>query len=122
MSIETDFRAALAGHAPLVALVGARIAQDAVPEGSTGTVVVFSARHNPTLGLDNSLLADQCTLAVQCWSETGASASTVADEVTAAMSVQAQAQAAGACVTDRATTFDPETGLDGVLLTGEWWA
>ncbi len=122
MSIETEFRAALAAHAPLVALVGSRIAQDAVPEGSEGALVVYSARHDYTLGLGNELLADQCTLAVQCWAETGALAGQVANEVTQAVALQPVAQAAGACVTDRATTFDPETGLDGVLLTVEWWA
>ena len=30
--------------------------------------------------------------------------------------------AAGACVVDRATAFDDETGFDGDVLTVEWWA
>lgn len=119
MSIESDFRATLAAHAPLTALVGTRIAQDAVPEGSTGSVVVFSATHARTLGLDNSLLADQCTLAVQCWAGTGAQAASVADAVIAA--VATAPAASGACVVDRSTTFEPDLGLDGVLLTVEWW-
>lgn len=119
MSIESDFRALLAGNAGLTALVSTRIAQDAIPENSTGSLVVFSAVHERTLGLDNSLLADRCTLSVQCWAATGALAASVADAVTAA--VATAPAAAGACVLDRQTTFEPELGLDGVLLTVEWW-
>lgn len=120
MSIESDFRALLAGYSTLTALVGTRISQDAVPEGSTGSVVVFSATHDRTLGLNNSLLADRCTLAVQCWAATGVLAGSVADAVIAA--VATAPAASGACVLDRTTTFEPELGLDGVLLTVEWWA
>jgi Protein of unknown function (DUF3168) len=120
VSIETDFRALLAGHAPLTALVGNRIAQDAIAEGSSGPLVVFSSRHDPTLGLNNAVLADTCTLAVQCWADTGAQAAAVAAAVKAAIAT-APADA-GACVLDESTTHDPEIGLDGVLLTVEWWA
>lgn len=120
MTVESDFRALLAGYAPLAALVSTRIAQDAIPEGSIGSLVVFSATHDRTLGLDNSLLADQCTLAVQCWAGTGAQAGAVADAVVAA--VATAPAASGAVVLDRQTTFEPELGLDGVLLTVEWWA
>jgi len=119
MSIEADFRATLAAHAPLAALVGPRIAQDAIAEGATGALVVFSARHELTLGLDNSVLADVCTLDVQCWAGTGAQAAAVADAVTAA--VATAPAASGAVVTGRATTNDPDLGLDGVQLTVEWW-
>ncbi len=120
MSIESDFRATLAAHAPLVALVGHRIAQDAIGEGAAGSLVVFSSRHDRTLGLDNTVLADACTLDVQCWAATGALAAEVADAVTAA--VATAPAAAGAVVTGRATTHDTELGLDGVQLTVEWWA
>ena len=120
MSIETEFRALLAGYAPLTALVATRIAQDAVPEGAAAPLVVFAGSHQRTLGLDNTLLADQCTLIVQCWGNTGAQAAQVADAVIAA--VATATASAGAVVVDRATTFDPELGLDGQLLTVEWWA
>ena len=120
MSVETDFRATLAAHAPLVALVGSRIAQDAVPEGAKPPLVVYAATHSRTLGLNGTLLADACTLQVQCWADTGAQASAVADAVTVAL--QTAPADSGACVTERATTFDPEMGLDGVQLTVEWWA
>lgn len=120
MSIEADFRATLAAHAPLTALVGTRIALNAAPEGAVMPLVVFSSSHDRTLGLDNSLLADRAELAVQCWAETAAAAESVADAVTAA--VATAPAASGACVTSRATAFDEETGLDGVALVVEWWA
>lgn len=120
MSIETDFRSTLAAYAPLAALVNTRIAQDAIAEGARGPLVVFSARHDLTLGLDNTVLADACTLDVQCWAATGAQAAAVADAVTAA--VGTAPAASGAVVTGRATTHDPDLGLDGVQLTVEWWA
>ena len=120
MSIESDFRATLAAHAPLTALVGSRIALNAVADGAGTPLVVFTATHNRTLGLDNSLLADQCSLAVQCWADTAAAADAVADAVIAA--VAAAPAASGAVVVDRASTFDPDIGLDGTELTVEWWA
>lgn len=122
MSVETDFRAALAAHAPLVALVDTRIAQDSVPEGSDYPVVVFGVNHARILGLDNSLLSDQCAIAVQCWANTAADAAAVADAVIAAIAASASAITAGSVVTERATTADPELGMDGVLLSVEWWA
>ena len=119
MSIETDFRALLAGYAPLTALVGTRIAQDAVPEGAAFPLVVFSASHDLTLGLNDNLLADQCSLSVQCWGLTGVSASAVADAVAAA--VATAPDSSNACVLSRATTHDPEISADGVQLGVEWW-
>lgn len=120
MSIETDFLAVLNAHAPLVALVGDRIALNAVPEGDSVPLVVFSTTHNRTLGLDNSVLADQCSLQVQCWAATAAQAQQVADAVLEA--VLTAPAASGACVLSRSTTADPELGLDGEELSVEWWA
>ena len=93
MSIEADFRATLAAHAPLTALVGTRIALNAAPEGAVMPLVVFSSSHDRTLGLDNSLLADRAELAVQCWAETAAAAESVADAVTAAVATAPVARA-----------------------------
>ena len=118
MSVESDFRALLAAHAPLTALVGTRIALNAVPEQSALPLVVYAVSHSRTLGLDNSLLADQCAIAVQCWADTATAADAVADAVVAAIATAAAGQAA---VLARSTTFDPEMGLDGTELTVEWW-
>lgn len=120
MSVEADFRALLAGHAPLTALVSTRIALNAVPDQSALPLVVYAVSHNRTLGLDNSLLADQCAIAVQCWADTATQADAVADAVLGA--VATAAASTGAVVTERSTTFDPDIGLDATLLTVEWWA
>jgi hypothetical protein len=120
VSIETDFRATLAAHPPLVALVGLRIAANAVPKGSAFPVVVFTSNHTPTVGLDGTLLANQCTLAVQCWGDTAAQADQVADAVSAALA--AAPRDAGATVIDRRTSFDPDIGKDATELAVEWWA
>lgn len=119
MSIESDFRALLAGHAGVAALVAGRIAMNAY-DGTAYPVIVFGATHDRTLGLDNSLLADQATISVQCWAQNSLQAEAVADAVVAA--VATAPAAAGAVVLDRAGTFDEELGLDGVVLTVEWWA
>jgi hypothetical protein len=120
MTIESDFRATLVAHAPLVALVpAARIAQNAVDPGAAGAAVVFITTHTPVLGLDNTQLGDQCAIEVQCWAETALAADAVADAVKAA--VATAPAASGACVTGRATAFDPDTGQDATILTVEWW-
>lgn len=120
MSIETDFRATLAAHAPLASLVSTRIALNAVPEGDAVPLVVYACAHDRTLGLDNTLLADQCAIQVECWAATAAQADAVADAVVAAIATAPTDS--GACVLSRSTTHDPELGLDGVTLSVEWWA
>lgn len=121
MSVETDFRAALVAHAALTALVGTRIAQNAVPQGSSYPLVVFTVLHQRELSLFNEQHADAATISVQCWAETSASAAAVADAVEAALAADATAQAADCTVTLRETAFDPELGLDAEQLSIEWW-
>ena len=56
MSAETQFRAVLAAHAPLVAVVEDRIALNAIPEGGGYPCVVFAVRTDPVqtlLGTDD---------------------------------------------------------------------
>lgn len=119
MSIETDVRGLLAGYSGLTALVGPRIAQDAVPDESAYPLVVYAVRRDRLTALDGTALLDQCSVAVQCWAETGVAAAAVADQVVAALGTAPLANAA--IVIDRSTTFDPDMGLDGVLLTVQWW-
>ena len=119
MSIETDFRALLAGYGPLTSLVGARIALNAVPEGQAFPLVVFAASHDRQMNVDGTLAYDACTLSVQCWAETAAAADAVADAVIAAVATAPTARSA--TVTERTTTFDPELGADGTTLTVSWW-
>lgn len=120
MSIEADFRALLAAYQPLVALVGPRIVANAAPKGAPFPLVTFASNHAPTLGLDGTLLGNQCTLQVQCWGETAAQADAVADAVAAA--VATAPLEAGATVLDRSTAFDPDISKDGTTLAVEWWA
>lgn len=119
MSVETDFRALLAGYAGLTALVGTRISQNAVPDAAGLPCVVFTATHTRFLALDNTLQADQVALSVQCWAETAAAADAVANAVVAA--VATAPAAAGATVLGRATAYDAEIGLDATALSVEWW-
>ncbi len=119
MSIETDFRALLAAHAPLTALVSGRIALNAVPENSEFPLVVFAAEHDRQFNVDGTLAYDACTLSVQCWAATAAVADAVADAVVAAVATAPVARAAS--VSERGTTFDPEIGADGTTLTVSWW-
>ena len=120
MTIEADFRALLAGYAGVTALVGSRIAQNAVPDAAGLPCIVFTATHTRYLTLNNTVDADQAAISVQCWAETAAAADTVADAVVAA--VATAPAAAGAVVLDRASAYDPEMGLDATALTVEWWA
>lgn len=120
MSIESDFRALLAGDAGVSALVGNRIAQNAVPAGSQMPLIVFGAAHERSLGIDNTLLADRAQIIAQCWAETSAQADAVADAVIAAVAL-APADA-GAVVLDRSSSFDAEQDLHATELSVEWWA
>lgn len=122
MSVETEFRAALLAHAPLVLLVAGGVVQDALPEGDLYPIVVFSVRHDRTHGIGNEVLVDQCAITVQCWAETGAQSEQVADAVEAALGAVPAALAAGAVALGRSTTYDDNTGLDGTVLEVEWWA
>lgn len=110
MSAETELRALLAGYAPLSALVGTRIAQNAVPAGEALPLVVFAAVHSPTYGIDNTLLADEVTFSVQCWAVDGIAADAVADAAQAAVANWAD-------VTGRETAYSEEMKLDSTVLT-----
>lgn len=114
MSAETDFRATLAANAALTALVGSRIAQNSVPQGESLPLVVFSATHAPSHGIDGSLLADEVTFSVQCWSDNSLDADAVADAVTTALSARAD-------VLGRESAFDSEVDLHATVLSVQWW-
>lgn len=115
MSAESDFRALLAGAAGVTSLVGTRIAQNAVPQGSAFPLIVFNASHNPTYGLNDTLLDDEVTFEVQCWGETSLVADSVADAVDTALGTSGT-------VTARTGGYDADLGMDGTVLTVQWWA
>lgn len=117
MSAETEFRAALLAHAPLMALMvsEARIAQNAAKDGIGPPCIVYGSTRIPDFHLDNSVGATNVQFSVQCWGDTAAVASAVADAATAAL------LAAAVVCTSRSTTFDEELGLDGEELVFDWW-
>lgn len=115
MSAETDFRGLLAAYAPLTALVGTRIAQNAVPQGAALPYIAYVAQHQPEYGLDNTLHASAVTITCECWADTAAAADAVADHV------QAAVEADDRVITARASSFDPDVGLDATVLSVEWW-
>ncbi len=116
MSVESDFRALLAGHAPLVTLVGANIALNSIPEGGLPPLVVFITTQTPTLGLDNTLLDTQINHATQCWGATSLQALAIADAVRGAVATNADY-----VVLSQDSVFDEDRGLDGIELTIERW-
>ena len=120
MPAESDFRALLAAHAPLAALVGDRIAQHAIAEGQALPLVVFTAEHEPEYGVNGAQLADEVTFRVQCWGRTAVEAGNVAAAVKAACAT-APGERYCAVMTE-VGTFDAEIALDGVELTVEWTA
>lgn len=114
MSAESDFRAALLAHAPLVALVGQRIAQNAIEQGQPAPYITFTASHAPEYGMGGALLGDVVTIEAQCWAKTAVQAAQVADAATASLAL------VDAAPTQRATGYDPELGLDAIVLTSVW--
>ena len=116
MSAETEFRAALLAHAPLLALVpAARIAQNAAADGNAASTLVYGSTRIPDFHLDNSVGATNVQFTVQCWAGTAAAGSAIADEAVAAL------LAVAVVCTARSTTFDEELGLDGEELIFDWW-
>lgn len=119
MSIEADFRAQLAGYAPLTALVSTRIALNALLDSAGMPCVVFGLVITPIIDAGLVKLAERAAITVQCWGETAASAQAVADSAVAAVAAAPISHAAQ--LVDRSTAYDEELGLDGVLLTFDWW-
>jgi len=121
MSAEADLRVSLLAHAPLVALVGDRVAQNGVELGVALPYVVFTAQHAPTMGLfDSTPLINQVTFSIECWSTYAVEADMVADAVLAALLAHAPPNAA-ATLLARGSGFDGDLGLDATVLSVEWW-
>lgn len=116
MSAEAHFRALLAAHAPLVAIVGNNIALNSIPEGALPPLVVFITTQVPTLGLDNTLLDTQINHATQCWGTSSTQALAIANAVRGAVALDPDY-----VVLTQDSVFDEERGLDGIELTIERW-
>lgn len=119
MSIETDFRSALASHAPLTALVGQRIALSAIPEGYGMPCVVYECTAQPIVDASGVTLDERGSLTVQCWAADPTTAAAVAQAATDAIAAAPAVHAAQ--VLERSTAYDPDIGADGVVVSFEWW-
>lgn len=115
MSVQDDIQAWLIGHAPLTALVAEGIAQNAVPEGADLPYVAWSLQQEYDRSLAGAVLATKALLSVECWGTSAEQADDVADAVVDALQPQSIWPAS------RATTFDPEQGLDATQLLFEWY-
>lgn len=122
MSAESDFRAALAAHAPLTALVGTRIAMHALAQSEPAPYVVFSAQHEPQLGLDGAVQLDRVSFSVECWAIGALASQQVADAVEAAIDAfDAASGSVSAVVLARSSGYDGELDLDASVLAIEWF-
>lgn len=119
MTVETDFRAVAVAHAPLVALVGQRVVQNGIDDGTEGDYIVFTTSHEPHLGIGGQVLGDQVSITAECWAATAMRANAIADALVAAMATAPPM--ACVTVTNRASGFDGDLGLDATVLSLEWW-
>lgn len=124
MSAETDLRAELLAHAPLMALVGGapnRIAFDKVPQGIARPFVVMVRQETETITtLDGVKHGGRVTFSIQCWGDTRAQAEETADAVEAALAASTR-EPMGIPIEDRASATEPEIDLEAVTLTVDWW-
>lgn len=122
MSAEADFRAVLLAASGVTALVGTRVALNAVPQDVALPYIVFSATHTPQQELGGPA-EDQTTLNVECWAADALGAIALADAVEAAIEAYDDTAPGGLSVTvlERTNAYDPDLQLDGVTLTVEWW-
>ncbi len=115
MSSESDLQALLEADTALAALVGDRIAQNAIDQGQDLPYVVYTSKHVPDFGLSNALLATNVQFRIECWAASAEAADDVADAVRAAL------LADGVVCTSRVTGHSPETQLDATILVADWW-
>lgn len=88
MSSHALVQAALDAHAPLVAVVGARIWPDLAKEGAPYPLVVFRrTRLERIIGLAGIVLGTDETFAVECWAHTRGDSVALSELVFAALDV-----------------------------------
>lgn len=116
MSVESEVRAALVAHAPLLAVVPAsRISVDALPESTPMPYIAFSKQgEQRELGLGGAVLGVQTTIDVQCVADTRTQALAVADLVRAALAAVGQPSASGS------GAYDPELQVEVEVVSTTW--
>jgi hypothetical protein len=121
MTIETDFRAMLIADGAVSAIVGTRVAQNAIPQGFALPYIVYVAEHDPQRGLNGVEHVDQCQIECQCWAKPAAAADALADAVEAAVETYDNAQATKAVyVVARRSGYDTDLALDTTVLVITW--
>lgn len=116
MSAESDLYAALAGHAPLTALVSTRIYPDAIPEDKPLPAVVYSTEAAaPEWCLNDTAAATAYRFRIVAWGTTRTAAGGVGDQVVAALLV------AGVPYDNRFSGFDAEVGQYADVTEITWW-
>jgi hypothetical protein len=117
MTWSTDFRALLVADAGVAALAGTRISADGIEGGSRPFVVYAgTADHDATRTLNGTSGDVPTIITAECWGDTRAQAEALGD------AVQAACDGADQYVTERATAFDGDLGLECDVLTIAWWA
>lgn len=116
MSAESELRAVLIAHAPLVAAVPAtRIAVDTADADSPKPFIVFSKESDtPQWGLDNTLVGRHVVLSVQVVGSSRSNAIEVRELVEEALMAEGIPWSGGN------GGYDPEADIEAEVLTVEW--
>lgn len=113
----TQIRQALAGHAPLVAMVSGRIRPDRVEQAEPFPFVVYRrASFEEQRGLDGTLFGTRHTFQVEAWDKTRAGSLDVAE-----VCLQALAAAPLMTSTSDPDAYDPASGVLAVTINVDVW-
>lgn len=117
MSAESELRDALLAHAPLLAAVpAARISIDAVSATAARPYIAFSKQlRTDDFGLDNTWLAAQSTIDIQCVGSSRANAIAVAELVRDALRIAGMPSERGSA------GYDAENDLEVEIVTVDWF-
>ena len=116
MSAESELYAALTGLPALTALVSARIYPDAIPEDVTLPAVVTARQGTePVISINGTKLGEFAQMIVSAWAPTRTLAESIGDQITEALRI------AGNQVTNRAGSYDEETGFFAVTIDTTWF-
>jgi hypothetical protein len=122
LSAELDFKALLDADSAVAALVGERgVSMHEIPPGLNPPYIVFTSQADPQQMLSGEG-EDVTTFSCGCWADRAHIAGQVADAVVAAINAyDAASTSVSVTYLSRSPVYDEETGLDGVLLSIEWF-
>jgi hypothetical protein len=114
MSIETDIRAALLTDTALTALIGQKLALNAMDQDAAPPYIVFSCRIDRELGMDNTVLGQDATLEFQCWGRSAEQADAVSAALIDALRSKTEAEPLS-----RSTGYDADMGFDAAIVSAQ---